>query len=261
MRSLVILGVCLVLGRGSLLARAAASPVRLPLLMRGLILVGAWLAYYTAARRLQLAELITLYFASPLLVTVLAIPLLGERVPWHRWLSLVLGMAGVILACRPGDLGGHMIPAGMALFAALMWACAMILIRRLAGSEPTLVQMLLANTAFLLTCGAVMPWLWRAPAPPQLALMLLVGLLGSLGQFLIYEGIRRAPASAVAPLEFTALLWSFLLGYAIWRDIPAVPVFMGAGLILLSGVLIVVSEWRDGRRAAMPAGDGRAPSA
>ena len=68
-----------------------------------------------------------------------------------------------------------------------------------------------------------------------------------MGQFLIYEGIRRAPASVVAPLEFTALLWSFLLGYAIWRDIPGAPVFLGVGFILLSGLLIVLGEWRGKR--------------
>ncbi len=85
--------------------------------------------------------------------------------------------------------------------------------------------------------------------------MLLVGLLGALGQFLIYEGIRRAPASVVAPLEFTALLWSFLLGHAIWHDIPAMQVFLGAGFILLSGLLIVLHEWRASRRRAVMAAE------
>jgi drug/metabolite transporter (DMT)-like permease len=246
MRSLVILCVCLAVGRSRLLLRAWSSPVRWPLVMRGLVLVGAWLAYYTAARHLQLALLITIYFASPLLVTALAIPILGERVPWQRWVSLTLGFTGVLIACRPGDLS-QIGPIGLALFAALMWACAMILIRKIARAEPSLVQMLLANTAFLVTCGTAMPWLWLTPDLPQLALMLLVGGLGAMGQFLIYEGIRRAPASVVAPLEFTALLWSFLLGYAIWRDIPGAPVFLGAGFILLSGLLIVLGEWRSKR--------------
>jgi drug/metabolite transporter (DMT)-like permease len=244
-RSAVILACCVLADRRTPL-RALRSPVRGALLGRGLVLLAAWLCYYSAARHLQLAELVTIYYASPLLVAALAGPLLGERVPWRRWAALAVGFSGVLLACRPGDLRQ---PGAIALdlLAAALWAYAVILIRRLARQEPTLVQMLLAASVFLVACGAALPWLWRTPGSAQLGLLLLVGLLGAGAQFLLYEGIKRAPATVAAPLEFTGLAWSFGLGFLVWGDVPDGAVFAGAGLILASGCLVVAGEWRDPR--------------
>jgi S-adenosylmethionine uptake transporter len=103
--------------------------------------------------------------------------------------------------------------------------------------------------------GATMPFKWKTPDALGLALMIGIGLLGALAQFLLIEGIRRAPASVVSPLEFSALVWSFLLGYLIWADVPGLNVFAGAILITLSGVFIVYEEWRRARiaRAEVPA--------
>jgi drug/metabolite transporter (DMT)-like permease len=236
-RSAVILA-CSVLADRRTPVRALRSPARGALLGRGLVLLAAWLCYYSAARHLQLAELVTIYYASPLL---------GERVPWPRWAALLVGFSGVLLACRPGDLRGQPRPIGLDLLAAALWAYAVVLIRRLARHEPTLVQMLLAASVFLVACGAALPWLWQAPGGTQLGLLLLVGLLGAGGQFLLYEGIKRAPATVAAPLEFTGLAWSFCLGFLVWGDIPDPAVFAGAGLILASGCLVVAGEWRDPR--------------
>jgi drug/metabolite transporter (DMT)-like permease len=81
------------------------------------------------------------------------------------------------------------------------------------------------------------------------ALMIGIGALGACAQFLLIEGIRRAPASVVSPLEFSALVWSFLLGYLIWADLPGLNVFAGAALIMASGAFIVLEEWRKARTA------------
>jgi S-adenosylmethionine uptake transporter len=79
--------------------------------------------------------------------------------------------------------------------------------------------------------------------------MIGIGVLGALAQYLLIEGIRRAPASVVSPLEFSALVWSFVLGYLIWSDVPGLNVFGGAVLIMVSGVFIVLEEWRKARSA------------
>src|SRR5260221_14018079 len=104
MRSLVIVPLCIALGGPKLVVRAVVSPIRLQLVLRSLVLLAAWSCYYSAARYLQLAEMPTLYFSSPLLVAALALPVLKERVPWSRWASLALGCAGVVIACRPAAL-------------------------------------------------------------------------------------------------------------------------------------------------------------
>ena len=245
-RSAVILASCLLMDRGVVL-RSLRSPVLWPLVLRGFLLIAAWFCYYSAARWLQLAEMVTIYYASPLLVAVLAIPMLGERVPALRWIAIALGFVGVLLACRPGDMH-EPVAVGLALMAAVLWAFAVILIRKLARAEPTLVQMFLASIVFFVVCATAMPWVWKAPNGEQILLLLAVGTLAAGAQYLLYEGFKHAPASVAAPIEFTGLLWAFVLGFLIWGDIPAWSVFGGAAFILTSAALIVSGEWRTARR-------------
>jgi drug/metabolite transporter (DMT)-like permease len=247
-RSVVIFLICLATGRRRIVMRTIRSPIRNTLLLRAVGLLGAWLCFYTAARSLGLAELTTIYFASPLMVAALAVPILGETVTRGRWLSILVGFAGVLIACRPGDLA-QASAIGLALLAALLWAGSMILIRQIALREPTLVQMLTASFAFIVMTGSAMPWFWHTPSLWESVLMAGIGALGALAQFLLIEGIRRAPASVVSPLEFTALVWSFVLGYLFWHNVPGLNVFVGAALILMSGTLIVAGEWRLARIA------------
>jgi drug/metabolite transporter (DMT)-like permease len=247
-RSAVILVLCTCIGRGRLAAQSFRSPIRNALLLRSLALLGAWLSFYTAARSLQLAELTTIYFASPLMVATLAVPILGERISPARWASIFVGFAGVLIACQP-NVRAPASAIGLALLAACLWAASMILIRQVALKESTLVQMMTSSFAFVVMTGPPMFWFWHTPTLSQFVLMASIGTLGAVAQFLLIEGIKRAPASVVSPLEFTALVWSFVLGYAIWGDVPTINVFAGAGLILVSGALIVIGEWRNVRIA------------
>jgi drug/metabolite transporter (DMT)-like permease len=252
LRSLVIFVLCLGIGRKRIVLRAMTSPIRNTLLARSVVLLLAWLCFYSAARSLQLAELTTIYFASPLLVALLAVPILRETITRLRWISILVGFCGVLIACRPGDLS-HAGAIGLALLAAVLWAGSMILTRQIAIREPTLVQMATTGFAFVLMTGAAMPFEWHTPSLAGLALTIGVGLLGALAQYLLIESVRRAPASVVSPLEFSALVWSFVLGYLIWFDLPGLNVFTGAALIMASGGLIVFEEWRKVRRVRIEA--------
>src|SRR5262249_8765560 len=159
------------------------------------------LCYYTAARYLQLAELVTIYFSSPLLVAVLAILLLKEQVGWSRWASLAIGFAGVVIACRPG--GTHAaLPIVLAVTAAMLWASSTVLIRQIVHAESTPVLMLATNGMFFVVCGALMLWHWRQPSLGELALMILVGVLAAVAQYISTEAIRRAPATVVSVISF-----------------------------------------------------------
>ncbi|HVT53589.1 MAG TPA: DMT family transporter [Dongiaceae bacterium] len=248
-RSAVILVICTCIGRERLIVQTVRSPIRNALLFRSLGLLGAWLSFYTAAKSLQLAELTTIYFASPLMVAALAVPILKERISPARWCSIVVGFVGVLIACRP-DVRAPASAIGLALLAAALWAASMILIRQIALKESTLVQMMTSSFAFVVMTGPAMFWFWTTPDLMQFLLMASIGTIGAVAQFLLIEGIKRAPASVVSPLEFTALVWSFVLGYAIWGDVPARNVFAGAGLILVSGTLIIAGEWRNVKLAA-----------
>jgi drug/metabolite transporter (DMT)-like permease len=245
-RSLTIVIACLVIGREKLLARALATPLKSSLALRGAITLGGWLCYYTASRSLPLAQLLSLYFASPLAVTVLAGPLLGERVTRARWAAVLVGFGGIVMATDPLDVRLSL-PTVLVLIAAALWGYGVVLMRRIARRESSMLQMLYTNGTFLLGTGVACAFVWQTPSWPQAALLLAIGVLGGLAQFSLFEGCRHAPASVMATVEYTALIWAFILGYVIWGDIPVPAVFIGAGLILLAGMLVVVAERRAAR--------------
>jgi drug/metabolite transporter (DMT)-like permease len=244
-RSVVILPLCLLLqGRERCLAGVADRSVRPLLLLNAFVYALAWVAYYTAARSLQLAELETIYYVSPVITTLLAVLLLKESVAAANWLALAVGFAGVLIACRPQGAEGDLMPVGLLLLGAALWAYSVVLTKRLSRLVSTSAQMFVNNGLFLLLCAVLAPWWWQLPSAHDLALMALVGVGAFAAQYLLYEGIRLAPASIVAPLEYTGLLWAFGLGFAIWGDIPAREVFWGAGLIIAGGLAMIVLELR-----------------
>ena len=250
-RSVTILALCAIIGRGPLLRRAAASPIVKPMFVRNLLLLAAWLSFYTASRDLGLAELTTLYYASPIVVTVLAIPVLGETVPLSRWVAVVTGFVGVLVAC---DVFGNGIdislPVYLALQAAVFWGIGTILLRKTALAETTLVQMTISSGLLVLFTGLVAPFVWLPLGLPEVMLMAGTGILAGIAQFALFEGMRRAEVSLLAPFEYTSLVWGFVLGFFIWNEVPTGNVFFGAALIFAAGMVIIAAERLSGRAAA-----------
>lgn len=242
-RSLFIVACTLVIGRTAMLERAVRTPFKAKLVVRAAITLVAWLCYYSASRALPLAQLLTLYFAAPVITTVLAVPLLGEQVPPARWASVAVGFAGVVIACDPGGLAFSTATA-LVLVAAAFWGFAIILMRQIARRESSLLQMFYTNGLFLLATGVACAVHWTPPRLPELGLMATICAAGGIGQYLLFEAARRAPASIMATVEYSALLWAFVLGFLVFGDIPRGPVFAGAGLILLAGIMLVATERR-----------------
>lgn len=252
-RSLVIVGLALVLVRRYRHPSILASPHKGSLALRAGLILAAWLSYYSAARHLGLAELTTLYFAAPLMVVALSIPILKERVGIARWLAVVIGFAGVLVAADPSG-APSLVPAGMVLFAAFCWAWSVILVRLVSRSETTLNQMLASSGLFALACAVMLPFVWRTPDLEGLALMLGLGLASAAGQYALYEGFRFAPASALAPVEYTGLVWAFLYGWAIFAEVPTLHVVIGAAIIVAASLALA---WHETRQAARLAAVGR----
>jgi drug/metabolite transporter (DMT)-like permease len=247
-RSLTIFALCLAFGGRPLVQSARRSPVLKPLFLRNLLLLAAWLSYYTAARDLGLAELTTLYYASPVVMTILSVPILGEKVPGYRWFAVVIGFVGVVIACGVAAKGVQLsLPVYLALQAAIFWAVATVLLRKTALHERTQVQVTISSFFFLLFTAFALPFVWQPVALLDLALMAGTGVIAGIGQFAMFEGMRRAPVSVLAPFEYSSLVWAFALGYLIWSDVPGSNVFIGATLIFSAGMVIIASERFAGR--------------
>ena len=245
-RSLMTLALAVGRGGTGLIRRTAGSPHRGLVVTRSAVLLTAWVGYYTAARDLQLAELVTYYFAGPLLAIALSGWLLKEQVSLQRWIAAAIGFVGIIIACNP-SIEGISPVAALALASAMLWGFSMILLRRISLVETTDVQLLSNSMVFVLVSIGPAIYLWITPPLPVLAAMFALGAVGFGAQHFLFEGYRYGPPSLMAPFEYTTLIWSFIFSYAIWGDIPRTAVFAGAGCILAGGLWTVVGEWRAGR--------------
>ena len=213
------------------------------ILARSIFILAAWLCYYTAARTLQLAELVTLYFAAPLFVVAMSGPLLGEIVGRWRWLATGLGFAGVVIAANPKG-GAETLPVTLALIAAVSWAISTVLARTLTATISTSMMMIGGNAFFFVVCGAMAPALFVWPTLRETGLLLALGAVGSLGQALWIESLRKAEASLLAPLEYSMFAYAVFWGWFVFGDLPTARTLIGAAIILSAGLLTVGVEQR-----------------
>jgi S-adenosylmethionine uptake transporter len=246
LRSLIIVAVGMIIAHRQGQPPIWKSRNKWSLTTRALLLLVAWLSFYSASRYLGLADLTTMYFGAPVMGVVLSILILKEKVNLARWLAVVAGFVGVVVAADPSGRASF-VPAAMVLFAAFCWAWGTVLIRLINRSESTANQMIATAGLFVVVCGATLPFLWKTPDLMGWCLMLGLGIFSGIAQYLLYEGYRYAPASAIAPVEYTGLVWAFIYGYVIWQDIPKPHVFAGAFLIVCASLGLVLWEARAAR--------------
>jgi drug/metabolite transporter (DMT)-like permease len=255
-RGLVVVIACLLIGRKTVWREAWQSTSKLLLLKRGLLSILAWLFYYTAARDLSLAQMTTLYFSAPLMVTALASLILKERATHWQWIAVAIGFVGVLIACKP-SVGAALWPVILVLLAAAFWAFTCIQIRQVDGSTSVLVQLLITNAVFVVCTSVTLPWTYSVSSLPAWLGMIGTAVVGGIGQYLLFASFTRATATLLAPFEYTGLIWAFLLSGLIWNTVLDLPLMVGAGLIALSGTLAMVSA-RKGSRVVVGA-EGTAP--
>mgnify|MGYP001551224922 CR=1 FL=1 len=208
---------------------------------------------FFAVQRLALTEATAFTFAAPLFMTALSALVLREFVGRHRWGAVVVGFIGVLIMVRPEPGHMNLVGVAFALTAALGSAAAMVAIRQIAVTEkgPTIV--------FYFTLGGVAVGLagslfhWVIPDPTTLAVLILGGLIGGVGQLLLTEAIRVAPVGVVAPFDYSQLIWATILGFVIWGELPHAATVAGAAVVAASGIYILHRELVRFRRANAPA--------
>src|SRR5579875_152679 len=217
---------------------------------RALSLLGSSIFFILAIGRLPLADATATSFVSPLFITALSIPLLGEKVGIRRWGAVVVGLIGVLIVVRPGTSAFN--PASvLPLLSAASWAIAMVITRKTSGLDGTLTM--LAYTAFIgfaVLCAAL-PFVWVGLGPRQIALGCFIGIASTAGQWLVVLAYRRANASLLAPFAYTQLIWSSLLGLAVFAAIPDGQTLVGAAIIVVSGIYTAHRERVVARRQAL----------
>lgn len=228
--------------------------VRWPLhLLRAGLGIAMMAGFVYGLRTLPLSTAYAITFIAPLVVTALAVPLLGEQVGPRRWMAIGIGLAGVLVVLRPtGE--GMLTLAGLAVLgAALCYALGAISVRVLARTDST--QAMVFWMMLLLGAGsALLAWAaWRPLAPAHLWLVAGIGLTGALAQVALTEAFRRGEASLVAPLEYTALLWGVLLDATLWGVLPDGITWLGAGIIVASGLYLLRRERLRGATQFPPA--------
>lgn len=217
-------------------------------LMRGLFGVSAMYCYFLSYKLLPLSDAIALGLSGPIFLTVLSIPFLGEKVGIRRWSACIVGFIGVLVMTRPGA-GVWQAAALVPLLAAVFYALAMISIRRLTATESSgaivFYFSLFATLAGLATAplGALDPALaWAWPAPGEWLIVLAIGLMGGCGQILITIAFRCAPVSVVAPFDYMALVYGFILGFVFFAEVPDAYLIVGGATVVASGIYIVHRE-------------------
>jgi drug/metabolite transporter (DMT)-like permease len=204
-------------------------------MLRGLCVVGSAVLFVFGIRSMQIAQASTISFISPLLITVLSIPILGEVVGLRRWAATAAGMLGVIIVARPAT-GGFQPAALFGVASSACWALALVITRKMATTERSSTT--LAWTAGI---GAVvltvwLPWVFVLPSVPHVLLALVVGVLSSTGQWLTVLSIRLAPASLLAPFSYSQLVWATLAGWLVFHNLPDAWTLVGAAIIIASGL-------------------------
>jgi drug/metabolite transporter (DMT)-like permease len=216
---------------------------------RGLLLALATLLFFTSLSVLPLADANAIGFVMPLFVAALAVPMLGERLEMARLMAILAGLVGALIIVRPGsDLFTPyaLLPLGMAVCNALY----QILTRKVAGLEPPLTSLVWGAIVGAILLSAVAPFVWVTPqAVSHGVLIVIVGVLASVGHFLLIRSYDYANATLLAPFTYTALVWAMFNGWLVFGDFPDGWSLVGMGIIVLSGLYLANRQRLTMRRA------------
>jgi drug/metabolite transporter (DMT)-like permease len=234
---------------GALLVRGRSIVSRNPghQITRGLCVVGSSILFVYGVRQMTMAQAATISFLSPMLITVLSIPLLGETVGPRRWAAVGAGMIGMLIVVRPG-LGGFQPAALFGVASAFCWAMALIITRKISYSDTAQTTVLWSASIGTAMLTLMLPFQAVWPTPKQLGLSLVLGVLASGGQWAVILAHRIAPASLLAPFAYVQLLWVSVLGFLVFSNVPDTWTIAGAAIIVASGLYTAHRE-RVRRRA------------
>ena len=202
------------------------------------------LCFFSALTLAPLADVTAITFTAPIFACALAAPLLRESVGKLRWAAVALGFAGTLVVLRPGigEIGAGPL---LAVTAALLWGAAILVIKRLTRSEPSVtitayMMIFLAPTSL---AAAIPFWTW--PSLEQCGWMLALAAFGTAGHLLLNQALKEGETSVVTPVDFVRLVWAAVIGYLVFGELPDAMTWAGGAMICASAGMIA---WREGRK-------------
>jgi drug/metabolite transporter (DMT)-like permease len=216
---------------------------------RGLTAVGAMFCNFSALARLPVVDATAISFVAPLITVALSALILKERVRIYRWTAVIVGFSGVLVMLAPHfdierSAANAVGTAGalLGLLGACFSAGSTIQTRALTASETTSSIVLYFSLICALAGLLTWPLGWVEPTWQEFAALVTIGICGGLAHIVLTESYRLAPASLVAPFDYTSMLWALMLGFVVFGEVPSVLVFIGAGIIAAAGLFVI---WRE----------------
>ena len=217
-------------------------------ILRAMTGTAAMSCSFFALTVLPLAEQTALTFTTPIFVTLLAIPLLGEKVGIHRFGAVALGFIGIlVIALGKGAFMGPMDPwiiFGMmiAVMHGVFSAATTLLVRSLSATERSTTIVLWQSILMTGFTALALPFVWVTPHGMELLLLLVIGLVGGVAQVMLTEAFASAQVSSLGAYSYTGILWAVLLGWIFFGEAPGIATFIGSGLIVLAALYIMRRE-------------------
>ena len=233
-------------------------------LLRGLLMFIAFMAFYVGLAEISLTMATALFFTAPFFITLLSIPMLGERVGPRRFLGIVAGFIGVLIVLRP-DTEQFSPVALLPIMAAFFYALCQVLVRYARLTAPVALMSLYTSIAFAVlapllawlmqgmdTVSAASPSLktmllpWTLPQSTDLLLLVFTGFTSAFGFMFMSWAYKHAQASSLAPFEYVMIVWVTLLSYLVWGEVPDLPTILGIAIIIGSGIYVLRREQKTG---------------
>lgn len=211
------------------------------LLRTAMAVVTAVTVFY-AFSVLPMAQTYAILFATPLLITILSVPMLGEKVGWRRMLAVLVGLIGVLIVLRPGQGTGLSLGHLAALFGALTSALAAIILRKIGREERNIVLLLYPMMGNIVVMGLALPFVYRPMPMTDFAAWFAMAAMGMIATLMVIAAYKRAPAVQIAPMQYSQIIWAAFFGALFFGEAIDLATFLGAAVIIASGIYILFRE-------------------
>lgn len=221
--------------------------------IRGLLGFLAPYCFFKSLQTLPLADATVIFFSGIFMITALSWPLLKEKVGVHRWSAVIAGFIGVLIAMNPQG-GGHTIGYVYCLIGSLTYALLFISGRWLSKTESVISLVFSFNLGLAVICTLLVPLVWVPMTGNLLVIVFLFSMLALSGHICLTTAFSKAPVGVVSPFEYSGLIWTVLLGYLFWNEIPTFNVIIGAIIIVGCGLYVIYRESKNKHLSAIEMG-------